>query len=560
MWQKEISHSGLRKYRVVRGRDAQEVEQKAWAQMAVWDDMWERKQGAENKRAEREQVAVEREEKKEIAQTRTEEAQAALMGLERLLDQTLGVQDRIDWETLKRTGVFAKAPPLPVTKPELPRRPEQGDLRYRVRSSFWDILFSSRLMKRKSEATRRYQSDLRSWQQQVDSIKEATRGELETYHRDLKQWESERADFASRHQEHNEAIDRRRDEYLTGTPAAIHDYCDMVLTRSEYPDEFPQECEIDYSAETRVLLVDYSLPPPDVLPRVREVRYVQARDAFVESTLTDGQFNKMYDSVVYQICLRTLHELFEADTISALDSIVFNGWVRSVDKATGKEANACIMSLHVKRDEFLSVNLAQVDPKACFKKLKGVGSSALHSLTPVAPILQMDRDDKRFVSSYQVAADLDDGYNLAAMDWEDFEHLIRELFEEEFSQAGGEVKVTRASRDGGVDAVVFDPDPIHGGKTVIQAKRYTNTVGVSAVRDLYGTVLNEGAMKGILVTTSDYGPDAYQFAQDKPLVLLNGSNLLHLLSKHGHKARIDLKQAKQILAEKEKEERQQAGN
>lgn len=50
------------------------------------------------------------------------------------------------------------------------------------------------------------------------------------------------------------------------------------------------------------------------------------------------------------------------------------------------------------------------------------------------------------------------------MDWEDFEHLIRELFEKEFSQSGGEVKVTRTSRDHGVDAVAFDPDPLRGGK------------------------------------------------------------------------------------------------
>ena len=117
------------------------------------------------------------------------------------------------------------------------------------------------------------------------------------------------------------------------------------------------------------------------------------------------------------------------------------------------------------------------------------------------------------------------------------------------TEPGNEVKVTQASRDGGVDAVAFDADPIRGGKIVIQAKRYTNTVGVSSVRDLYGTVMNEGAMKGILVTTSDYGPDAYEFAKGKPLTLLNGSNLLFLLEKHGHKAKIDLKEAKQVLAE-----------
>lgn len=136
------------------------------------------------------------------------------------------------------------------------------------------------------------------------------------------------------------------------------------------------------------------------------------------------------------------------------------------------------------------------------------------------------------------------------MDWEDFEQLVREVFEREFSTPSGEVKVTQASRDGGVDAVAFDPDPIHGGKIVIQAKRYTNTVGVGFVRELWGTVLNEGAMKGILITTADYGPDAYEFAKGKPIILMNGANLLYLLEKHGRKAKIDVKEAKMILGEK----------
>jgi restriction system protein len=162
--------------------------------------------------------------------------------------------------------------------------------------------------------------------------------------------------------------------------------------------------------------------------------------------------------------------------------------------------------------------------------------------------MDISREDKRFVQGYGVVDTLEEGFNLAAMDWLDFENLIRELFEKQFSDNGGEVKVTRSSRDGGVDAVAFDSDPIRGGKIVIQAKRYTNTVGISAVRDLYGTVMNEGAMKGILITTADYGPDAYEFAKDKPLTLLNGGHLLHMLREHGHKVKIDLKEAKEILS------------
>ena len=98
-----------------------------------------------------------------------------------------------------------------------------------------------------------------------------------------------------------------------------------------------------------------------------------------------------------------------------------------------------------------------------------------------------------------------------------------------------------------MDAIAFDTDPIRGGKIVIQAKRYTNLVPVSAVRDLYGTIMNEGAMKGILVATSEFGPDSYEFAKGKPMALIDGSNLLHLLRRHGHKAYIDLKEAKQML-------------
>lgn len=132
------------------------------------------------------------------------------------------------------------------------------------------------------------------------------------------------------------------------------------------------------------------------------------------------------------------------------------------------------------------------------------------------------------------------------MDWEDFEHLVRELFEREFAASGAEVKITRASRDQGVDAIIFDPDPLRGGKIVIQAKRYTIPVDVSAVRDLYGTVLNEGANTGILVTTSHYGSDAYEFAQNKPLKLINGAQLLGLLEKAGYQFRIDLAEARAL--------------
>src|SRR5579872_3536078 len=92
----------------------------------------------------------------------------------------------------------------------------------------------------------------------------------------------------------------------------------------------------------------------------------------------------------------------------------------------------------------------------------------------------------------------------------EFESLITNLF----GKMGLETRLTQASRDGGVDCVAYDSRPIFGGKVVIQAKRYKHTVGVSAVRDLFGTLQNEGASKGILVTTSGYGKAAFDFASE----------------------------------------------
>jgi restriction system protein len=54
MWEIEVRHEGLNKYRHIRGSDRHIVEQKADAQRFAWDEMWEKKQASEQKRMERE--------------------------------------------------------------------------------------------------------------------------------------------------------------------------------------------------------------------------------------------------------------------------------------------------------------------------------------------------------------------------------------------------------------------------------------------------------------------------------------------------------------------------
>lgn len=305
--------------------------------------------------------------------------------------------------------------------------------------------------------------------------------------------------------------------------------------------------QIDTIYADDILGIEANLPSKDMVRQINKYNYLK-NDGTIKVQL-DRDLPKLYEKHLYTLCLNTIHDAFALDTTRLAKSIVYNGFVEDYSPRTGQLERNLIMSLMIDRDTFSGIDISHVDPKKCFKSLKGVSAAKLIDIVPVQPVLQINKEDHRFIESKDVS--VNEGTNLAAMPWEDFEQLVREIFEFEFAQNGGEVRVTQASRDGGVDAVVFDPDPLRGGKIVVQAKRYTNTVPVSAVRDLYGTVINEGANSGIIITTSDYGRDSYEFAKDKPIKLLNGGHLLALLKKNGRKGYISLKEAKKLLVENE---------
>jgi Restriction endonuclease len=138
----------------------------------------------------------------------------------------------------------------------------------------------------------------------------------------------------------------------------------------------------------------------------------------------------------------------------------------------------------------LALLLHHVNPLECFRSLKGLAAARISAYTPVAPLLTFDKKDDRLVEGRKVIEGLSAGDNLAGMDWDDFEHLIRELFEKVFSAPGVDVRITRASRDRGVDAIIYDPDPIRGGRYIIQAKKFTNLVDVAEINAIDSVVFN----------------------------------------------------------------------
>jgi restriction system protein len=338
----------------------------------------------------------------------------------------------------------------------------------------------------------------------------------------------------------NAQVDQFATDFASGSSSAITDYFRLILEGSQYPEDFPAACRVAYVSDSKQLVIEYELPTLDAIPEDSAYKYVKNKDEIATTARATTQRKALYTSAIAQTTLRTVLEVFTADTKGFIDTVVFNGHVKAIDKGTGQEVHPCVVTVRTSHDVFGTLNLAQVDPQACLKTLSASVSPSPSELVPVRPVLDFNMVDPRFIDESDVLSTLDQRPNLMELSPGEFESLITNLFE----KMGLETRQTQASRDGGVDCVAWDNRPIFGGKVVIQAKRYKNTVGVSAVRDLFGTVQNEGASKGILVTTSGYGKASMEFANGKPLELLNGSNLLYLLETYaGIRAKIEVPEA-----------------
>lgn len=94
-----------------------------------------------------------------------------------------------------------------------------------------------------------------------------------------------------------------------------------------------------------------------------------------------------------------------------------------------------------------------------------------------------------------------------------------------FVRQGYRVENLPAVKDGGIDIIVTDPG---GRRAIVQCKRYRGTVGESTVRDLYGTMIHDGAHMGYLVTTGTISTAARRWAVGKPIALIDGARLVTL--------------------------------
>ncbi|MFI8203794.1 restriction endonuclease [Streptomyces sp. NPDC085937] len=480
-------------------------------------DARRRRQEGQQARAHQRRVERDhREYRKAEALRRTEELDARVASLRALLAS--GCQaPPFRAATLLRPETVQPFAPGPLAQPV----PMPDPRAYQAQGGGWT---ANRRAQAEAEARARFERDWHAAQ----AAEARRQQQLAGYRRQYQEWADAQLAEVRRH---NTGVTATVEAVRRREPDAVVEYFSAALYSSTaWPEGFPRQVAAAYDPAAGQLVLDWELPLYDVVPEAKAVRYMPSVDRDKETPRPVGQRRALYREVLAQCVLLVLRELFAADEQGALESVALNGFVDGHDPTTGRPDRIVLATVMAERSAFQQLHLAQVDPESCLSDaLRGQVSARPDQLAAVRPARR-----PQDVGNRVVVHGGDEDPDLFAMDPVAFEDLVADLFR----AMGMQAVTTQRSNDGGVDVDALDPTPIRGGKIVVQVKRYRNTVPPTAVRDLYGTVQDAGANKGVLVTTSGFGPGSHTFANGKPLELISGPELVDLLHRHGLRGRL----------------------
>jgi restriction system protein len=451
------------------------------------------------------------------AAARTAELDAQVAALAGLLQSVLAAPP-FQLEQLIQEIAIQPFAPGPLSVPVV--MPDPGA--YQVQPPSGLRALSPAARREHQEACRQAQARFEHDHRQASLGEERRQRQLADYYRQYQAWtERERRRIL----DHNAQVRLIGHQMASGDRSAVCEYFGAALYASTgWPEGFPRRARTSWDNSESHLVIDWELPDFGIVPATSRYRYIKSDDRETQISRPVGERKSIYRNALAQSALAILAEIFRTDDGRLVKTATVNGFVTCPDPATGRRSKVFLLTVTVGRTAFGHLDLSRVDPVSCLEGLRGQLSPRLESLVPVHPfhLAKADESDQSDDGSTGLS-------DLLALDPIDFEDLVAALFK----AMGMEVMTTERSGDGGVDVRAMDPDPIRGGKLVIQVKRYRNTIPPAPVRDLYGTMLHEGATKGILVSTAEFGPSAQEFAAGKPLTLIGGKQLVQLLAQYG---------------------------
>jgi restriction system protein len=400
-----VRHLGLKEHQFLKAYDEWVLEEKIERQVERFNAKWKKAKGKLQSDYYKQSNVLEAEEK-------TKEAEEQIRQLETILERTINVNDAVNWEELKNNRPFKEISPEnylqtrieKISKPikpdsiSIPSEPNQSNIDFQPQFNFLEkYIFKSWQQKKIDRCIQKFNETISNWIAEKARIEKQNKVNIENYEKNLKsykeeaeqtkqqnreeviEWEKRKEQYYRDQVAFNNKIDLMKADYLEKKPNSIIENCDLVLNNSKYPDFFPKTYELDYNPAEQILIIDFCLPQIESLPIIKSVKYVKTEDNFKETNISNTGLNHLYSSVVFQVAIRTVHEIFEADIVNAISTVCFNGYVEN-DKIE------YIISYQADKETFNKLKLKGLDCKETIKNYKGKFTAKLSEVEPLMKI------------------------------------------------------------------------------------------------------------------------------------------------------------------------------
>ena len=165
-------------------------------------------------------------------------------------------------------------------------------------------------------------------------------------------YESNKATFLSEQERSNKALTDFRRAFEAGEASAIIEYCSRILERSQYPDWVVMSNKTEFDEDSGFVVVDLELPTVETTPTAAGYKFVSRDNSVEPIPLKTKEADTLYESVLDQLVLRTIHEIIEACHIDTVKGVLLNGWMTSIDRATGNDSRQRLRSVAANRVTF----------------------------------------------------------------------------------------------------------------------------------------------------------------------------------------------------------------
>lgn len=296
--------------------------------------------------------------------------------LEGLLQSTIDVDDFVDLELLRKSEKntpFDK-PELeaPLSKPDKPRLPLEPSYKAPEKpKGFFGK--KKKLEAATAIAKQTYENAKANWEKDVTDLQSKYQADANSYVNAEKarivKLAKEKERFLQELKQYNKDLDQFISNLAYGAVDAIQEYVTMVVENSNYPDHFNVTHEFSFETTSAELSMKVAVPPPSCFPSIKSCKYVKASDEIKETPLSKTELKKRYCSAVYQVAIRSLHEIFEADRRGLIKTISLEVGTNDNDPATGISGFIPFVGTSAERETFVEFDLSSVVPHATLTHL-----------------------------------------------------------------------------------------------------------------------------------------------------------------------------------------------